>query len=613
MRKYIGLLQKETNKIKKLVIAKYMMGYGTIKRKLIVSFLLLFFIPTMILSFIPFLILLDTNKQKTNSNNKIALMAIRSSIEQVLRDAEIATNTIMFDIDVINILDNPGNEVDKYFNTLIINKKISTVLKSNLYSYGDSMIAIFNKRSVFTSLSTIQDSDYYNKILTQEVAGQKKNYSIWADNIYKLRLTGNIEERFVLFLKAFVDYRRGDVIGSIMIGVPRRHFDKILENIEMLKGTNAYIVYKNGQIIASTYDVAGEKIFMLPEGIKNANDNKSFISIENPREKTILNVQQLSVPGWKLIQVIPASFFNKDIIYTRNLLLVINAIFSLVFISISYLIANSISKPIHFISMMSKEIAMGNFGARVDVRGNIELKQLAGNFNSMAEEMQDLLKKVKEIERMKREYELQALYAQINPHFLFNTLNSLKVIADASRIYNVSKFIAALGNLLQSSIINKNEFITVVEEVENTKNYILIQKLRFINSFEDEYDIADDIINCMTLKLILQPVIENSILHGFEGITYRGKIKLRGFLEGGFIVFEIEDNGIGLDAEVKDNLMLKLNKKPEKFNGIGMPNVYQRLKLHYGEEATMTIQNSPDKGTKIRIKFPKEGTEPNEL
>jgi len=205
----------------------------------------------------------------------------------------------------------------------------------------------------------------------------------------------------------------------------------------------------------------------------------------------------------------------------------------------------------------------------------------------MVEEMEKLIEQLVQEEKERNEIELEALHAQINPHFLYNTLNTIKWMATIQGVTSVSNAITALSKLLRISINFGNDMIRLKDEIDYVKNYIIIQKLRFNEGFTVAYDIDEDCLNAKIPKLILQPIVENAIIYGTAG-------------EEMFI--EIEDNGAGIEPEKIDKILLKKNEG-KRFSKVGLNNVNQRIKHYFGEAYGLKIRSDKDKGTVIIIKL----------
>lgn len=256
----------------------------------------------------------------------------------------------------------------------------------------------------------------------------------------------------------------------------------------------------------------------------------------------------------------------------------------------------SISHPIQHMIRICQAISDGDLETRIQDHANDELAYLSDNIDGMVTEIQLLLEQRQSSEAKKRELELRMLQYQINPHFLFNTLNTLRLVAQMNQDRVAAEGIRSLSELLKNTLLNDREFITIQEEIDNLKNYFSIQAIRYAGSFHVNYDIPEELSGCLLPKLILQPLAENSVLHGSFNDGTIMEIYVTCRQEAGDIVLEVRDEGKGFD--IKDS------KAPKGLGGIGSRNVNDRIHLYFSDDYGLTITSTPGKGTCCRIRIP---------
>lgn len=581
--------------------------FSTIRKKLIFSFLFVIILPIACSSIISSVMLQNAVKEKVNLGNEMALTQICLSIERVYKDMIIASNTLMLDDEILDILKHKqSTDQNLFYNQRVMDGKFFNVQTSTLDSYTNHFIAVLPRNGgVYTTLqiNSFYDNSTFVRILDDESLDRKNNYVKLADKSHLVDFPALGKIRYIVLARAYMEFTNGGKIGDVMIGIPESYMSDILKALGANNGIKGYIVSDEGEIITATNQAdIGTKLKYYSEIKSTGTDNISMLELS--KNDCIINSRYIEKLGWRVVEEIPNSFFFDEMAAGRRTLIYINLIFIFAFLGVAYFIANSISKPISNLDKATSEISSGNLEARVEVLQSDELGQLSVKFNNMAVQIKELFNKVNEEQKTKRELEMKMLYAQINPHFLFNTLNSIRWMADASRVFNVSKSIVALTNLLRNSIIKTDELITIADEIENIKNYVTLQKLRNASLFEDEYDIDEEILRYRTLKLILQPIVENSIIHGFEGIQYKGIIKIRGYSEEGKIIILISDNGTGMEEEKIKTLMSSNYKSKGRFNGIGLSNVNERLILHFGNEYALKIVSKPGVGMTTTVILP---------
>jgi len=257
----------------------------------------------------------------------------------------------------------------------------------------------------------------------------------------------------------------------------------------------------------------------------------------------------------------------------------------------------SISHPIRQMIHTCQAVSEGNLDVRIQDSANDELAFLSDNIDGMITEIQLLLEQRQESESKKRELELKMLQYQINPHFLFNTLNTLRLVALMNHDKVVAEGILSLSELLKNTLVNDNEFITIQEETDNLKHYFSIQAIRYAGSFHVNYEISPETASFLVPKLILQPLAENSVLHGSYNDGTVMEIYVTSRFEGSDIVLEIKDEGKGFDPSKKA-------AQAKGLGGIGTRNVNDRIHLYFSEQYGLTVQSQPEKGTCCRILIP---------
>lgn len=257
----------------------------------------------------------------------------------------------------------------------------------------------------------------------------------------------------------------------------------------------------------------------------------------------------------------------------------------------------SISSPVRHMIKTCQSVAEGNLEVRIQDTANDELAFLSDNIDGMITEIQLLLEQRQESDAKKRELELKILQYQINPHFLFNTLNTLRLVALMNHDNVVSEGILSLSELLKNTLVNDKEFITVQEEIDNLKHYFSIQAIRYAGSFHVNYNISQEASACLLPKLILQPLAENSVLHGTYNDGTIMEIYVSARFEGNDILLEVRDEGKGFDPKSSPS-------DSKGLGGIGTRNVNDRIHLYFSNEYGLTITSEPGKGTCCQILIP---------
>ncbi len=366
-------------------------------------------------------------------------------------------------------------------------------------------------------------------------------------------------------------------------------FTRILSDINLGGSGSIYMVNNRGECIYHPYQAYIASLGEIPS-----------------EENAIYMERGISFVDWKVVGVTYMDNLlkgNKDIL--------IDVISSLplallIIIIVTWFISWQISKPINTLSKTMDKVSEGDFSVRANMRkGEKEVVALSRTFDDMIETVQELVKQNEIKEKNKRKSELNALQAQINPHFLYNTLDSIMWMAENGSKEEVIDMVGALARLFRISISKGKRIITVEREFEHVRNYLLIQKIRYKNRFDFDLEIESGLEKCCTLKLLIQPIVENALYHGIENLMEKGEILIKAYRDKERLVFEIQDNGIGMT----ENTLAMLNQgSPEleskSGSGVGVNNVRERIKLAYGENFAVFIDSEEDVGTTVYIYQP---------
>jgi two-component system, sensor histidine kinase YesM len=266
----------------------------------------------------------------------------------------------------------------------------------------------------------------------------------------------------------------------------------------------------------------------------------------------------------------------------------------------------SVKDPIYRLKTMASKIAQGDLSIRVDKPEISELDELTDSLNSMAGKLDELIEQNIQKQRNLQKAEMRALQAQIAPHFMYNTLDTILALAEDGQNANVVATTLALSSFFRLSLSNGRDWVSVAEEKSHVESYLAIQKMRYGAILEYEIDFAPDILEDYMVKILLQPLVENAIYHGIKKTRRPGSIKLRGVRRDGDLVFTVEDNGLGMSeadlARLRESLLRYDVSSPEK--GFGLYNVFKRIQLYYEIDNGLTMESEYNKGSKVTLRLP---------
>mgnify|MGYP004627256033 FL=1 len=318
----------------------------------------------------------------------------------------------------------------------------------------------------------------------------------------------------------------------------------------------------------------------------------------------IYTISRSEKTGWTVVGCTNVAELLKDSKKARSIYVLVAAILVVVALVLSNLISRNITRPLQQLRDSMARVQEGDFGAaEVEVTSRNEVGSLTRSFNVMTSRIQELMKQNIYEQQQKRKSELKALQSQINPHFLYNTLDSIIWMAEGKKNEEVVVMTASLARLLRQSISNEEEQVPIGQEVEYARSYLTIQKMRYKDKLEFQIQVDAQIMGVPIIKLVLQPLIENAIYHGLKYKEGKGLLIVRGYREGENAVIQIKDNGAGMDEQTLSHIFEK-HKVNYRSNGVGVYNVQKRLQLYYGMDYGITYSSRQGEGTTASIVIP---------
>ncbi|QTH45000.1 sensor histidine kinase [Cohnella sp. LGH] len=391
-------------------------------------------------------------------------------------------------------------------------------------------------------------------------------------------------------------------LGILLVDLNFSVINDILNGIELGKRGYVYIIDRSGRVV---YHPQQQLLYsnLKTEKIEEALalDNGSFITNEGGQSR-IYTVQDSGF-GWKIVGVSYVSELVNNKGEMQTSFFILGGISLVVALLLSFLLSRNLTRPIHQMQKHMSEVEKGNFDIQVPVDSTREIGMLARAFNLMVVRIRELMAQVVKEQEFKRKSELNALQAQINPHFLYNTLDSIVWMAENDKSAEVVRMTSALARLFRASISKGSELVPIRNEVEHISNYLTIQKMRYRDKLDFCIDVDDAIKGNLTLKVLLQPLVENAIYHGIKNKYGTGTIRITGEREGETIVLRVNDNGVGMDEETRKSLLSPATDAKQG-KGVGLMNVHERIRLYFGKIYGLTIDSEPDEGTTVTVKFP---------
>lgn len=321
-------------------------------------------------------------------------------------------------------------------------------------------------------------------------------------------------------------------------------------------------------------------------------------------ESRMVSVKTVGYTGWKIVSVAPNSSFNMGMNETKYFVILIVTLTISILILANQVVSAKIAKPIKELENSVKALEDGDLNLDIYVGGSHEIQHLGKTLRSVVAQLRQLMDDIVVEQEEKRRTELDALQSQINPHFLYNTLDSIVWMIEVERYEEAIFMVTQLASLFRISLSKGKNVITVEDEIRHASNYMNIQKVRYKNKFTVDFDIDREILKCSTVKLVVQPILENAIYYGMEYMDGDGEIHVRGFARDGDIYIEVKDNGLGIPEDMVKLLLTDNKRIRRRGSGVGLINVHTRIRLRYGEPYGLEIESVPDEGTMVRIHLP---------
>jgi two-component system sensor histidine kinase YesM len=452
-------------------------------------------------------------------------------------------------------------------------KNDSDVKKSSLYKECMS-----NKEKVL-SINNFNDSDDANASRVDFLVGVSPEYNWY-----------NSDTEFIYF------EIKTDVLNSIY-----SRFTNDIVGKMMIADSNGNIV------ISPDKSLLGKNISEVGylNKVNNKNNDYDSYKYRYKKDSKYISKYTSGKSGWTVINIIDYKALIKDTANITKALLTIFVIFNLFFILYSKMFFKDIIKPIKKLAKTMTGVKDEKLEEITIMNTNLEeINELESSYNKMVNDIKNLMaeRDLKEKERSKEE--IKALQAQINPHFIYNTLNVIKLMAAISKAENIRKFTDSFMKLLLATFRSTATFITVKEELGYLENYVDIMKVRFGNDFNIIIDVNEEVKELYIIKLILQPIVENAIIHGINDIDREKYIKISGFQKGGNLIFQVEDNGVGMTGDELKNVLDNKEISKTSFNHMGINNVKSRIKLNCGQEYGLKIESEKNKFTRITLILP---------
>ena len=441
-----------------------------------------------------------------------------------------------------------------------------------------------------------------------------ENYHFSVPHVQNLFLNSNYRYYWVVSLSRSVEltYFGKTHPGVLLVDMNYSSIEQMFEKVNDQGIGYVYLMDGEGRII---YHPKQKAVYM---GYVNENNlvhatyqDKEYSEVYDGQRREVV-VKTVGYTGWKIVSVIPVSELAMNYTQLRYFMVLVLFISVILILFGNIFISYIVTDPIRQLEESIKYLDDFNVDAEdIYIGGTPEIEHLGRTIRSMVSEMRKLTDEMVREQKEKRKSELDALQSQINPHFLYNTLDSVVWMIESERYKDAIAMVTSLAQLFRISLSKGKNIISIHDEIVHAENYLKIQKVRFKNKFTSRIDIDPDIEQYATIKLIVQPLIENAIYYGVQHMDGDGEIILKGYEKDGDIYISVSDNGMGIPEETLKTLLVDKARSRGKGSGIGLWNVNQRINLYFKGDYGLIIDSELDEGTTVTIHLPKVPLEEN--
>ncbi|BBI31958.1 sensor histidine kinase [Cohnella abietis] len=575
-------------------------------KKLVIIFVFMLIIPITISAIVSYNYYRESIEQNTADYVSQTSMEVLNKIEDYIDDMRMITKIPMYSSELQSYLASPEKGIEKdiridFYIRLMSEMKKGTNAVYIFDNYGNSFY--------HNSLGSNEEAaTHYDKL--KQIARNQSGSAVLI-NTQAVKTDSGKTKYILTMVRDIIDLTTYQPIGFVAVETDLSTVEAYFKHLDQITGGKTIIVDEQNSVI---FDSAYENIssnWRDKESIEKSPNASGNFHIEKNGEQyysIYLSSQKL---GWKVYVYVKTKELFSKANKIRNSTMIVTSVILLVTLLSSILISWAFTKPLRVLTGLMKKVQEGDFMVSFPVRFLDEVGILGVNFNRMIKKIVELINDVQVASFRKQEAEMEALQAQINPHFIYNTLETLRMKALINEDREVSEMALFLGKLLRYSIIKSGEIVTVKQELEHLTNYIKLQNYRFKNRYHLTIAIDPELEKYAMIKLVFQPIVENAIFHGLEKRSGQGTITISSKMEGEYYYVLFEDDGVGISPEQVKKLNSRIqlgnvapNDKGDTGNGIGLHNVNERIKLHYGTKYGLTIESELDKGVIVFLKLP---------
>lgn len=574
----------------------------TMLQKLTIGFLSFFITPIFLIGFISYESYEKSIKETTiNYVTQISEEMINKLDTQITK-MEGTTLITYYMTEMQDDMKIPGNSPDKVQHML----KYISLLNAN--GGNDSYAYVFDSfGNVFSRSGNNERSNIKNNYEEYKKIVEKTNGEPVILGTQKVIDSKGRTRYYLTVLRRIIDLTDLKQIGIAVVDADIGMLSNSVQKLESLTGGKVIIIDKDEYVIYdNSKELIGQK-YSDNEILKKINIGSSNFDLHRNGNSYMCISSNFSKLNWKLIVKIPETYIMKDAKKTSRILILIFVLASIVALCFFFLLSISIIKPLRKLIVLMKKVQNGDLDVQFNVKWNDEVGMVCTSFNNMVSRLKELINEIYFTKLRKKQLEIETLQKQINPHFIYNTLETVRMLTVLRKTEDLNDVMYVFGKLLRYSINYINDIVTIKDEFKHLEDYVYLQNKCFDKRIMLDIQVNEPLEEMSTIKLIFQPIIENSIIHGFRNSKKGGTINIISEQIEGFVIFRIRDNGKGINPEdlfeLNNNLKIgSTGAKPIK--KVGIMNVSERIKLYYGNEYGLKVTSEVGIGTEIVLMFP---------
>jgi len=583
---------------------KTSLKFKTLESRIYFIFTILIFATIFIMQLVSFRFSLSTVRNSTLGNSRVLQMQLTNQIDSYIQSMEHIALTVSDDESLLHLLQNyshsASDEADAFSQKLFHYVQARDDISDILVTGSDNLLISSDPDLIINPWADIHNRQWYLDavdacgdiaVSTSYVQNLKKDFYSWVVSLSREIKNGD------------------DTLGVMLVDLK---FNRIKELCQALvvgqKGYN-FILDRHGNYVFHPFQ---QLVYsnLRKEPIQNV-----LRLLESDAQDTYFDgesyfmIRESVKTGWYVVSVIHDSDIITDWRYVQ---ITYTLIGFLIFLSVGLAtnrISSGITLPVRKLQDVMKSVDTGEFRLVGEIRATEEIRELAREYDITVGRIRELMRANMQEQEQKRKSDLKALQAQINPHFLYNTLDSIIWMGEMGQNREVVQMTSALSKLFRISISKGQEIISLHDEISHVQSYLTIQKMRYRDKFKYHIDIDPDLYHYTLLKITLQPLVENAIYHGIKETDHEGFIRITGREEDGCLVLQVSDNGLGMSSEQLKEMIKGIENVPDESpsmsrQGMGVRNVHQRIRLYFGMGFGLTFISSPGNGTTITVRMP---------